>query len=101
VIINVLEHCFDADAVLQKILQITSDDAVLVFHDKYYFVEELEDRLLNWYDAGHPIKVDRRIIKNYLAQNFAPIYENSVRVNYQRWEEDRSYDALYYVGKKH
>ena len=67
---------------------------------KYYLAEELEGRLTKWYDAGHPIKVDKRVIKKFLTQNFTTIYEKEVYVKRERWGGDRSYAAVYYVGKK-
>lgn len=65
VMINVLEHCMDADKVLSNILNILSDDGVLVFCEstaKPNITEYL-------YDAGHPIRICESVVSDFV-QNF-------------------------------
>jgi SAM-dependent methyltransferase len=45
VMINVLEHCFDAEAIFEKILAMSAPGSVFAFHDRYYTAATLADTL--------------------------------------------------------
>ncbi len=101
VLINVLEHCFDADRVFDTILRQTEPGAVLVFADKYYKADDLADDLHYRYDAGHPLKIDQSIIDEWLDKNFMTLYKN---VNYIPRSKERAswthHEELYFMGRR-
>lgn len=70
VMINVIEHCRDLDAVLAKIDEILAPGGIFVFHDKFLSPEGVRRTLENVYDAGHPIRVQRDVIDAFLAPRF-------------------------------
>lgn len=98
--INVIKHCFDANKVFEKILEIAADEAVFVFHERYYSTKELRHRLHYEYDAGHPLKADRKLVDDFLFQNFDPILSKVIHFKRAKWGGDRSYDGIYFIGHK-
>lgn len=98
--INVMEHCFDANKVFEKILEIAADRAFFIFHERYYSAKELRNELRYEYDAGHPLKIDCKLVDNFLSQNFDPILSKIVHFKRYKWGADRSYDGIYFIGKK-
>lgn len=98
VMINVLEHCFDAERVLQKILSITEPGAVFVFHDKCYEHETVAKRALDSYDAAHPLRVDQRFLQEFFARHFTPLYARTKDFQYRFRNEMIKSQGLYYIG---
>ena len=100
-LINVLEHCQNVEAVWQKVLDIAAPGAVLVFADKYYDGVHLTEVLKDRYDAGHPIKVDQSVIDDFLAKHWEVLYRQVVekkgRAGRTSWDD---YKAVYYIGRK-
>jgi SAM-dependent methyltransferase len=72
VLINVLEHCQDAERVFAKIWDILTPGGVFVFHDKFYQSIVLAASLSNLYDAGHPIRLDPAVAEAFLRR-FDPL----------------------------
>jgi SAM-dependent methyltransferase len=75
VMINVLEHCQDADRVFAKVLEITRPGGIFVFADTFYDADEIRRLIPVIYDAGHPLRVDRRVVERYLLSNFEPLMQ--------------------------
>lgn len=98
--INVIEHCFDTSKVFEKILQIAKNRAIFVFHERYYSANILHEQLNYEYDASHPLKIDRKIVDNFLSQNFAPILSKVVHFKREKRGGDRRYDGVYFIGRK-
>ncbi len=98
VMINVLEHCRDAGAVLDKILQISAPGGVFVFHDVLYDAEELRRTLSTSYDAGHPLRVAQPVLREFLGRHFEPLMSAEYRVaqTFRGAVLDRR--ELYYIG---
>lgn len=100
VIINVIEHCYDIDLFFNKLLDLLSDDGVLIFEDKLYDVEKTKEDIQVVYDAAHPLRVNKDLILTFLAKNFNEKYRviepNKMELegNTFEWEE------IYYIGKK-
>jgi SAM-dependent methyltransferase len=79
VMINVLEHCRDADEVFSKILEILAPGGVLVFRDRLWDPGELTRTIRTLYDAGHPLRVGRSAAEPFLA-HFDPIHRQDDHV---------------------
>lgn len=100
VMINVLEHCQDATAVLNKIDEILGPEGILVFHDKLYEVEDIKRLSKVLYDAGHPLRVDQSVIQRYLHQNTSLLMQAQYRVQSEFRGLSLRYYDLYYIGQK-
>ena len=100
IMINVLEHCYDAELVFQNILQITHKNSYFIFEDKFYTAVEANHMVRKSYDAAHPLKVDRKIIENYLYENFEVVYKR-IQTNNMFFEGEKiQWDDIYFIGKK-
>jgi SAM-dependent methyltransferase len=90
--INVIEHCFDAGAIFDKIIQILNKDGILIFSDVYF--NNITDIASNLYDAGHPLRLSEKRMNQFL-QNFQPILDKRYQQLYgQEWRND-----IYFIGK--
>ena len=72
--INVIEHCYDAELVFHNVLQITNEDSYFVFEDKFYNAAETKNMIEIKYDAAHPLKIDRRTTEKFLFENFDTVF---------------------------
>jgi SAM-dependent methyltransferase len=100
VLINVLEHCYNAESVFAKISSLLNHEGILIFHDKYYKDQNVEETLPIYYDAAHPLKVEGRIIEDYLNNNFQTIYKLT-ELQDQTWHNiHEKRDLVYFIGRK-
>lgn len=98
--INVIEHCYDAELVFQNILNIGNKGSYFIFEDKFYDHQLIEESLKTGYDAAHPLKVDRKIIEKFLYNNFETVYKR-VQTNSYNFEGDTIvWDDIYFIGKR-
>jgi SAM-dependent methyltransferase len=98
--INVVEHCYDAELVFQNILQITHKGSYFLFEDKFYTAETTNNMVRMNYNAAHPLQVDRKVIENFLDKNFEVVYKR-IQTNSLTMEGDKIiWDDIYYIGKK-
>lgn len=98
--INVIEHCYDAEQVFQNILKTTKEGSYFIFSDKFYNNEQTINDLKFGYDAAHPLKVDRKVIETFLYDNFEIIYKR-IQTNSMILEGEKFlWDDIYFVGKK-
>lgn len=100
VMINVLEHCFDANAIFEKILSILPPGGVLVFHDKLFEPSEIEDDVRTRFDAGHPLRVGRPVIEAFVNDHFTPLYQKMQKVADEFEEIDLSREGIYFIGER-
>lgn len=100
VMINVIEHCQDADAVLATIDRILAPGGVLVYHDKMYAAAEVKRLLAVLYDAGHPLRVDHTVIDAFLAERFTTVLRREHPVETRFRDVPVRYRNLYYIGEK-
>lgn len=70
VMINVIEHCFDVEAIFRTLLRISRPGTAFVFHDRYYDHRRVVEMCEHVFDAGHPLKADGRVIGDFLSSNF-------------------------------
>lgn len=94
VMINVIEHCKDIDQIFANILKMTRPGSYFVFADKAYYAKEEEEYSSHNFDAGHPLRVDYSIIRDFIKENFEPIHDKE----YNEQEPYRKYTTNYFIG---
>lgn len=100
IMINVIEHCYDAELVFQNILDSTNEDSYFVFADKLYNHEKVKNAVKTGYDAAHPLKVDEKVIDKFLNGNFEVVYKR-IQTNSMFLEgEKQLWDDIYFIGKR-
>ena len=100
VIINVIEHCYDLDKFLKKVLSLLSSDGILIFEDKLYELEKLKSDVNIVYDAAHPLRVNKELIIEFLNKNFIQTY-GKIEPNKTELEGNLfEWDDIYYIGNK-
>ena len=100
VMINVLEHCFDATAIFDKILSVLKPGGVLVFHDKLFEPSEVAEDVRTRFDAGHPLRVGRPLIESFVNDHFTPLYRKMEQVEDEFDEIDLSREGIYFIGER-
>jgi SAM-dependent methyltransferase len=100
VMVNVIEHCQDVDRVFAKILSLLAPGGTFLFADRLYRADEVRRLAEVLYDAGHPLRVDRSVVSDFLAQNFDPL----MRAEYAATESFRGVefrnDEIYFIGRR-
>jgi SAM-dependent methyltransferase len=97
---NVVEHCYDVEAVLSNILSILSDRGILVIHDRYYDSDQVRDRVNRIYDAAHPLRVDRRQVEAFMADEFEPLFTRTSTVAAEFRGVDVTAETYYFIGRR-
>jgi SAM-dependent methyltransferase len=100
VMINVIEHCFNLDTVLSKILSMLKPGGMFIFHDKLYSAARVKENLLSRYDAGHPLKADRDLIIRFLEARFDALHRKECFVKDEYEDIDLSEEGIYFIGRK-
>jgi len=100
VLINVIEHCYDARVVLDKVLAMLAPGGVLVFHDKLFDHQRVREDVGKVYDAAHPLQVDRRLIEQWLVAHFQTLFQHRLTERWKVAGMDFSNDVLYFIGRK-
>lgn len=106
VIVNVIEHCYDIEAVFEKILATTEPGGYLVFQDRLYTHKEVAEKMNRHFDAAHPLRVDGGVLRQFLATNFEPAFERErTEAILQRGDDGKfkrvgSEDVIYFIGKR-
>ena len=81
-------------------MDLLSPGGVFVFHVRLYKAGELEKLSERLYDAGHPLRVDQSVVREFLGRHFDAMMsrETEVAREYKSvtWRETE----LYYIGKK-
>jgi len=100
VMINVIEHCYDLELILRNILDTTHNNSFFIFEDKFYNYKQVENELKISYDAAHPLKVDRRIIEEYLNDNFETVYKRIQTNSFVFEGEKVVWEDVYFIGAR-
>jgi SAM-dependent methyltransferase len=100
VMINVLEHCYDASRIFDTILANLQPGGILVFHDKLFDIQGLEHDVRTRFDAGHPLRVGGPMIESFLRDNFTTLYSHGERVPDEFEGVDLSRDGVYFIGSR-
>jgi SAM-dependent methyltransferase len=100
VVINVIEHCYDIERVFANILDMLAPGGILVFHDKLYDHDAVRAELQTTYDAAHPLRVDRRVITQFLDQHFASLQTRVLSANWSVQDRELQSDMVYFIGQR-
>jgi SAM-dependent methyltransferase len=99
IMINVLEHCQDADAVFEKILGIMSPGGIIVYGDNMFDAEEVRRLSSILYDAGHPLRVASSVVESFFDNNFTTFMKAYYPVVLDCHGIDLNFTGYYYIGK--
>jgi SAM-dependent methyltransferase len=100
VMINVIEHCRDVSLVFDKIDRLLEPGGFFVFHDRPWNEDHLQETMENLYDAGHPLRVGRNTVDDFLRTRFEALSREDV------CEEDENdgirlpRTSVYFIGRK-
>jgi SAM-dependent methyltransferase len=100
VMVNVLEHCLDAEAVLRKVDELVAPGGTFVFHDTFITPERLHQVMSALYDAGHPIRLDRRLVGEFLAPRFEPRWHAEVYESERAGDLELPLELVYFIGTR-
>jgi SAM-dependent methyltransferase len=100
VMLNVLEHCYDATVIFDRILAILQPGGVFVFHDKLFTAAEAEEDVRTRFDAGHPLRVSGAFIESFLEANFTTSFIKHGVVEDSHDDHDLSRDGIYFTGTR-
>lgn len=100
VMVNVIEHCQDIDKVLRKILELVAPGGTFVFADRLYDAAEVARLAGVLFDAGHPLRVHRSVLLDFLSSHF----EALMSAEYSEEQTFRGLhmrgDELYFIGRR-
>ena len=96
VMINVIEHCRDVEKIFSNILQMTQPGSCFLFADKVYHAQDELQLAKTRFDAGHPLRVDYAILKEFLHANFEPVWDAQI----SETEGADSYQCAYFIGTR-
>jgi SAM-dependent methyltransferase len=96
VMINVLEHCFSVPKVFERILSFMVPGGVLIFHDKFLPLSDVEEFFRTSYDAGHPLRVVGEVISEFLADNYEELFSRRAAIPIEVY----TFDSIYFIGRK-
>ncbi|MEZ4223833.1 MAG: class I SAM-dependent methyltransferase [Polyangiaceae bacterium] len=97
VMINVIEHCRDAEAIFEKIEGMLEPGGIFVFEDKVYHADAVGSQIGTTFDAGHPLAVDVAVLESFLSRSYDPLMHATYR---EVVSGGRSKQSLYFIGKK-
>ncbi len=100
VMINVIEHCYDAHALMSSILRILRPGGVFVFHDRLYDASIIRERVKEKYDAAHPLRVDQKLLMEFLQRNFSPLFSQQDEKIHAFEGREETVRSVYYIGRK-
>jgi len=100
VIVNVLEHCLDAEAVLRRIDELVAPGGTFVFHDTFITPDRLHEVMSKLYDAGHPIRIDRRVVGEFLGPRFEPRWHAEVYESERAGDLELPLELVYFIGTR-
>jgi SAM-dependent methyltransferase len=96
VMINVLEHCFSAPKVFERIISLTAPGGILIFHDKLIPSDAMAVIVQKIYDAGHPLRVAKAEILEFLSRNYDELFSRHVAIPSDAY----TFDSIYFIGRK-
>jgi len=97
VCINVIEHCFDAEAVLNKMYDICLPNGFVVFSEKLHSYEQAKKSVDEVYDAAHPIRLGKDLFEKF-ANKF-DIKQNTI-ISVRNDLIEATQDYVYFIGQK-
>lgn len=100
VMINVIEHCQDIDAVFGKVVELLAPGGIFIFADRLYDAESVRQLAAVLYDMGHPLRVDRGVVNGFLDQHFTPLMRAVYPVEEKFRDLRMQNEELYYIGRR-
>jgi SAM-dependent methyltransferase len=100
VMVNVIEHCYDVEAMFAKLLAITVPGSTFVFHDKYYEHGDVVQSASRSYDAAHPLRVDKSVIEGFLQKYFTPAFTRITDHEQTFMGEHMTWQSGYFIGTR-
>jgi SAM-dependent methyltransferase len=97
VMINVLEHCYDAGKTIENAISLCSNGGVFIFHDKLYDINVTKTESLTVFDAAHPLRAGHDFIEKQLGQ-FKQLYRKMSKLYIDVLDVHR--DMIYFIGEK-
>lgn len=94
VMINVIEHCQNVKVIFDRILEMTNNGSYFIFADKMYDAKAEAVRAKTHFDAGHPLRVDYSVIREFLQTHFNALWNTEV----MQTEDGRAYQCNYFTG---
>lgn len=98
VMINVIEHCQDADAVFRKILELSQPGTVFVLGDILYDPLTVRERMRRLYDVGHPLRVGPEYVERFLDEHFTRKYMRKEQVVREFCGVAADHQEIYFIG---
>lgn len=78
VMVNVIEHCRDADQIIDAVKAAVKPGGILVLSDKCYSAEVVAQRASWVYDQAHPLRVAEAVFRPIL-DGFRVLFESAIR----------------------
>lgn len=94
VMINVIEHCRNVEEIFARILEMTKAGSYFVFADKLYNALNETEISSYKFDAGHPLRVDYSVVRNFLLSNF----DSALDAEIVEQEDGQSFQSNYFIG---
>jgi hypothetical protein len=98
--VNVIEHCQDAQSVFKKILDLSSPGATFVFGDILYDPFTVREQMRRLYDVGHPLRVGAQYIEEFLANHFNELYCRREQVVREFCGVPADHQEIYFIGTR-
>jgi SAM-dependent methyltransferase len=98
VLINVLEHCYDAGKVMENAIEICNNGGIFIFHDKLYDTRITKSETLTLFDAAHPLRSGHSFVEKYLGQ-LKQLYRKTSKLHIG-FDLNVDRDMIYFIGEK-
>jgi SAM-dependent methyltransferase len=96
IMINVIEHCRDVEAIFARILEMTAPGSHFLFADKIYDARSEVELAKTRFDAGHPLRVDHSVIRRFLSDHFNPLWNAEVLET----DTSQAHQCSYFIGTR-
>lgn len=98
ILINVLDHVFNAEACMMEAYRLTKTDGILIVGQDLTNDEDMNN-IMNIKDVGHPIRIDHEWFENFFRERF-----NTILYKLLSRHEGRApsfhYGTLIFAGKR-
>jgi SAM-dependent methyltransferase len=99
VMINVIEHCYDAAQIFKNIRNCLKPGGIFVFADRYYDHKVVADWVRGKrFDAGHPLLVDRTFIDTELSK-YNTLFRQVTQHVWRVEDFDLDHECVYWIGQ--
>ena len=98
--INVLEHCYDVNIILNKVVSLMKKGTIFIFSDMMLDFSEIDRMTRSVWDAGHPIRISTEYMNRFFDL-FETIYrkDNQLILNQDMVGGNHEATWFYFIGK--